>query len=281
MTAIPACCRRAAARLAKSCAQNGYMTAWIGKNHNTPTWENSETGPFDRWANGLGFDYFYGFNAGDMNQWNPVLYENRNLVPASNDPNYHLTTDIADHAIAWMQQVKSIAPDRPFFLYVAPGATHSPHQRPRNGSTSSRANSTGLGQLREETLARQKKLGVVPQDTKLTPRPEGLPAWDSLNADQKRLYARMMEVFAGYGPHCDHEMGRIVEAVRASDADNTLIIYIISNTSAEKPSKLRQRKHLRQTFLCLVASTTGAGNIPEVIHSGCSNFGSRSRKCAA
>ena len=104
------------------------MTAWIGKNHNTPAWETSAAGPYDRWANGLGFDYFYGFNAGDMNHWNPVLYENRDLVPASTDPDYYMTTDFADHAISWVRKVKSIAPERPFFLYVAPGATHSPHQ---------------------------------------------------------------------------------------------------------------------------------------------------------
>ena len=111
--------------------QNGYATAWIGKNHNTPAWETSAVGPFNRWANGLGFDYFYGFNAGDMNQWNPLLFENRNLVPRSSDANYHLTEDLADKAIAWTRQVSSIAPDKPLFLYVAPGANHSPHHAPR------------------------------------------------------------------------------------------------------------------------------------------------------
>ncbi len=110
--------------------QNGYTTAWIGKNHNTPAWETSAAGPFDRWANGLGFDYFYGFNAGDMDHWNPLLYENRNLVPKSADPNYHLTVDLADNAISWTRKVSSIAPDKPFFLYVAPGANHSPHHAP-------------------------------------------------------------------------------------------------------------------------------------------------------
>ena len=110
------------------------MTAWIGKNHNTPAWETSAAGPFDRWANGLGFDYFYGFNGGDMDHWNPVLFENRNLVPHSSDPNYHLTADLADHAIAWARRVKGISPDRPFFLYVAPGATHSPHHAPKEWS---------------------------------------------------------------------------------------------------------------------------------------------------
>jgi arylsulfatase len=214
--------------------QNGYMTAWIGKNHNTPTWEASAAGPFDRWANGLGFDYFYGFNAGDMNHWNPVLYENRNLVPASTDPNYHLTEDLADKSIAWVRKVKSISPDRPFFLYVAPGATHSPHHAPKDWIEKFKGKfDMGWDKYREETIERQKKLGVIPQDTKLTERSAGLPAWDSLNADQKRLYAHMMEVFAAYGAHCDYHMGRIIDAVKQlPDADNTLFIYIAGDNGA-------------------------------------------------
>ena len=214
--------------------QNGYMTAWIGKNHNTPTWETSTAGPFDRWANGLGFDYFYGFNAGDMNHWNPVLFQNRDLVPASTDPNYHLTTDLADKAIGWVRQAKSIAPDKPYFLYVATGATHAPHHTPKDWIAKFKGKfDGGWDKYREETLARQKKLGVVPKDTKLTVRSKGLPAWDSLNAEQKRLYARMMEVFAGFAAHCDHELGRIVEACKElPDADNTLIIYIAGDNGA-------------------------------------------------
>jgi arylsulfatase A-like enzyme len=214
--------------------QNGYMTAWIGKNHNTPTWETSAAGPFDRWANGLGFDYFYGFNAGDMNHWNPILYENRNLVPASTDPNYHLTTDIADKSIAWVRKAKAIAPDRPYFLYVATGATHAPHHTPKEWIDKFKGQfDAGWDKYREETLKRQKKLGVVPKDTELTVRSKGLPAWDSLNADQKRLYARMMEVFAGYAAHCDHELGRVVEACKQlPDADNTLIFYISGDNGA-------------------------------------------------
>ena len=214
--------------------QNGYMTAWIGKNHNTPAWEASEAGPFDRWANGFGFDYFYGFNGGDMNHWNPILYENRNLVPASTDPNYYLTTDLADKAIAWVRKVKSISPDRPFFLYVAPGATHAPHHAPKEWIDKFKGKfDMGWDQYREETFARQKKLGVIPPDTKLTKRSEGLPAWDSLNADQKRLYARMMEVFAGYGASVDFEMGRIIDAVKQlPGADNTLFIYIAGDNGS-------------------------------------------------
>jgi arylsulfatase A-like enzyme len=227
--------------LPKSCGtvgevlrQNGYMTAWIGKNHNTPTWETSAAGPFDRWANGLGFDYFYGFNAGDMNHWNPIQYENRNLVPASSDPNYHLTTDIADKAISWVRQAKSIAPDKPYFLYVATGATHAPHHTPKEWIEKFKGKfDGGWDKYREETLERQKNLGVVPKNTQLTVRSKGLPAWESLNADQKRLYARMMEVFAAYGAHCDHELGRVVQAAKEiPGADNTLIIYIAGDNGA-------------------------------------------------
>jgi arylsulfatase len=214
--------------------QNGYMTAWIGKNHNTPVWEASAAGPFDRWANGLGFDYFYGFNGGDMNHWNPVLYENRNLVPASSDPKYYLTTDLADHAIAWVRKVKSIAPDRPFLLYVAPGATHAPHQVAQDWIDKFKGKfDMGWDKYREETIERQKRLGVIPPNTKLTERSAGLPAWDTLNADQKRLYARMMEVFAAYGAECDYEMGRIIDAVKQlPDADNTIFIYIAGDNGS-------------------------------------------------
>ena len=214
--------------------QNGYMTAWVGKNHNTPTWETSAAGPFDRWANGLGFDYFYGFNGGDMHHYYPVLYEDHRLVPASTNPEYHLTTDLADHAVAWVRKVKSIAPDRPFFLYVAPGATHAPHHAPKEWIEKFRGRfDMGWDAYREQTLERQKKLGVVPPETKLTTRSRGLPAWDSLHPDQKRLYARMMEVFAAFGAHVDHEMGRVVESVRQlPDGDNTLFIYIAGDNGA-------------------------------------------------
>jgi arylsulfatase len=214
--------------------QNGYNTAWIGKNHNTPTWELSDAGPFDRWANGLGFDYFYGFNGGDMNHWNPVLYENRNLVPASTDPNYYMTTDLADHAIAWVEKMKSIAPDKPYFLYVAPGANHAPHHAPADWIARFKGKfDMGWDEYRVQAFERQKKLGVVPANAKLTPRPASLPAWSSLNADQKRLYARMMEVFAAYGAFADDQMGRVVDAVKSlPDADNTIIIYIAGDNGS-------------------------------------------------
>ena len=225
---------RSAGTVGEVLRQNGYMTAWIGKNHNTPGWETSAAGPFDHWPNGQGFDYFYGFNAGDMNHWNPVLYENRNLVPASSDPNYYLTTDLADHAIAWVRKVKDIASDRPFLLYVAPGATHAPHHVPQDWIDKFKGKfDMGWDKYREETIERQKRLGVIPASTKLTERSAGLPAWDSLNADQKRLYARMMEVFAAYGAQCDYEMGRIIDAVKQlPDADNTIFIYIAGDNGS-------------------------------------------------
>lgn len=214
--------------------QNGYATAWIGKNHNTPACETSAAGPFDRWANGLGFDYFYGFNAGDMDHWNPLLFENRNLVPKSTDPNYHLTEDLSDKAIAWTRRVTSIAPDKPFFLYVAPGANHSPHHAPKEWIDRFKGQfDDGWDTYREATFKRQQELGIIPKDAKLTERSEGLPAWNTLNDGQKKTYARMMEVFAGYAAHVDHHMGRIVDAVKAMpNAENTLFIYVVGDNGA-------------------------------------------------
>lgn len=214
--------------------QNGYATAWIGKNHNTPAWETSAVGPFNRWANGLGFDYFYGFNAGDMNQWDPVIFENRNLVPKSDDPNYHLTEDLADKAIAWTRRVSSIAPDKPFFLYVAPGANHSPHHAPKEWIDRFKGKfDSGWDAYRAETFKRQIDMGIIPPESKLTERSEGLPAWDSLNDGQKKVYARMMETFAGFAAHVDHHMGRVVDAVKATpNGENTLFVYIVGDNGA-------------------------------------------------
>ena len=225
---------RSAGTVAEALRQNGYMTAWIGKNHNTPPWEGSAAGPYDRWPNGLGFDYHYGFNTGDMDHWNPRLFENRNPVFVPKDGKYHLTTDLTDKAIAWVQKVKSISPDQPYFLYVAPGATHAPHHVSQEWIDKFKGQfDLGWDAYREQTLARQIKLGVVPANTKLTPRSEGLPAWDSLNADQKRLYARMMEVFAAFGAHTDYEMGRVVDAVKKlPGGDNTVFIYIAGDNGS-------------------------------------------------
>jgi arylsulfatase A-like enzyme len=230
--------------------QYGYATAWIGKNHNTPPWEASALGPFDRWPTGLGFDYFYGFNAGDTSQLEPVLFEGTKLVPRSTDPNYHLSTDIADHAISWINKAKTIDPDRPYFAYIAPGATHAPHQPPKDWADRCKGRfDTGWDRYRETAFARQKQLGVVPADTKLTARPDGLAAWDTLNTDQKRLYARMMELFCAYGEHVDHEMGRVLDFVSTlPDADNTLVIYIVGDNGSSAEGGLEGRTNENTIF---------------------------------
>ena len=220
--------------IAQVLRQYGYATAWFGKNHNTPDWETSSVGPFDRWPSGLGFDYFYGFMGGDMDQWQPTLYENHELVPRSQDPDYILTPDLVDHAIAWLRRTRSIAADKPYFLYMSTGATHAPHQVSPEYLGKYRGKfDMGWDKYREETFARQKELGVVPQDAKLTKRPEELPAWDSLSADQKKLFARMMEVFAAFTDQTDYEMGRLLEVVRSlPDADNTIIFYEVGDNGA-------------------------------------------------
>lgn len=225
---------RSAATVGEILRQNGYATAWIGKNHNTPPWETSEVGPFDHWPTGWGFEYYYGFNAADSSQFQPILYENHTRVPTSTDPKYHLTTDFADHAIAWIEKEKAIAPDKPFFLYLAPAATHAPHQPPADWIDKYKGRfDMGWDEYRKETLAREKKLGVVPQNTDLTARPAEIPAWDSLDPKQKKLYARMMEIFAAYGAHADFEMGRVIDVVkRLPDADNTMIIYVVGDNGA-------------------------------------------------
>ncbi|HKE43821.1 MAG TPA: arylsulfatase [Steroidobacteraceae bacterium] len=220
--------------IAEVLRQYGYATAWFGKNHNTPDWETSQVGPFDRWPSGLGFDYFYGFMGGDMDQWQPTLYENHQLVPRSSNPNYILTVDLVDHAIDWLRQVRSISADKPYFLYMSTGATHAPHHVSPQYITKYKGKfDQGWDVYREETFVRQKQLGVVPQDAQLSKRPKELPAWNSLSADQKKLFAHMMEVFAAFTDQTDTEMGRLLEVVRAlPDADNTLVFYEVGDNGA-------------------------------------------------
>jgi arylsulfatase len=225
---------RSAGTVSEVLRQYGYATSWFGKNHNTPDWETSVNGPFDHWPSGYGFDYFYGFMGGDIDQFQPTLYENHNLVPRSGNPDYHLTTDLTDHAIQWLRRVRSIDPAKPYFLYMATGASHAPHQAPADWIAKFRGQfDQGWDVYRQQTLERQKRLGVVPANTTLTPRPASLPAWESLSPDQRRLFARMMEVFAAFTAHTDYEMNRLLEAVRAQpDADNTLIFYIVGDNGA-------------------------------------------------
>ncbi|TWT85568.1 Arylsulfatase precursor [Posidoniimonas polymericola] len=214
---------------------NGYNTSWFGKNHNVPDWQSSQAGPFDLWPTGLGFEYFYGFVGGDTNQWAPALTENtRPIEPPANDPDYNFDVDMANRAIAWMRMQNAVAPDKPFFCYYATGTAHAPHHAPKEWIDKFKGKfDQGWDQVRAETLARQKKLGVVPEGTRLTERSEGIAAWDSLNDKEKELYARMMEVYAAALAHADHQFGRIIDAIKESgELDNTLIIYIQGDNGA-------------------------------------------------
>jgi arylsulfatase len=220
---------KSAATIGEVLRQNGYATAWFGKNHNTPEWEQSAVGPFDRWPDGLGFDYFYGFMGGATSQYNPALFENRTPVERpTGDPDYILDRDLADHAIRWLKAVNAAQPDKPVLLYYAPGTSHSPHHAPKEWIARFKGKfDMGWDRMREESLARQIRLGVVPKGTILTPRPASIPAWASLSTDQKRLYAHMMEVYAAALAHADHQMGRLLDELKAQGRlENTLVIYI-------------------------------------------------------
>ena len=225
------------APLAEMLRLNGYSTGFFGKNHETAPWEVSPSGPTDRWPTRSGFDEFYGFFGGETNQWAPFLYHGMNPVETPKDPNYNFMTDMTDKAIAWMQFQKALTPDKPFFMYFAPGATHAPHQVPKVWIDKYRGKfDKGWDVMREETLARQIKLGVVPPGTKLAAKPEAIKDWDTLSADEKKLFARQMEVYAGFGEYADAEIGRLIDAVGdTGQLDNTLIFYILGDngTSAE------------------------------------------------
>jgi arylsulfatase len=222
------------ATVAEMLRQNGYITAWFGKNHNTPIYETSMMGPFDHWPNGLGFDHFYGFMAGDTNQLRPYLFENQTSIGTPTAKDYYLSVDLADHALTWLEQAEAVQADKPWFVYYAPAATHAPHQASKELIAKFKGKfDMGWDVYRQQTFERQKQLGLIPQDAVLTERPKSLPAWDSLNADQKRLYTRMMEVFAAYGSQVDHEVGRVLDHVaKLPDADNTMIIYIVGDNGA-------------------------------------------------
>jgi len=220
--------------LAQILRLNGYSTAAFGKYHETPPWEASVSGPYDRWPTGSGFDKFYGFIGGETNQWAPAVYDGVTRVETPDDPNYHFTTDMTDHTIAWTRFQQALTPDKPFYVYFATGATHAPHHAPKEYIAKYKGKfDQGWDKLREETLARQIERGVVPAGTNLTARPAEIPAWDSLTDDQKRLFARQMETFAGFAEHTDHEVGRLVEAIRdMGELDNTLFFYIVGDNGS-------------------------------------------------
>lgn len=222
------------APLAEILRLNGYSTAAFGKYHETPPWEVSPSGPTDRWPTRSGFDKFYGFIGGETNQWAPLIYDGMSRVEPPKDPNYHFTTDMTNQAIKWTRYQKALTPDKPFFVYFATGATHAPHHAPKEYIANYKGKfDHGWDRQRDITLANQKKLGVVPENTKLAPKPETIKDWDKLTADEKKLYARQMEVFAGFAEHTDREIGRLVSAIEElGEMDNTLFFYIAGDNGS-------------------------------------------------
>lgn len=213
---------------------NGYNTAAFGKWHETAAWETSVSGPFDRWPTQQGFDKFYGFIGGETNQWAPYLYDGVTQVELPHDPNYHFMTDMTDKAVAWIKFQKAITPEKPFFVYFAPGATHAPHHVPKEWIAKWQGKfDQGWDKMREETYARQLKSGIIPPNTKLAPKPKAIKEWDALSADEKRLFSHQMEVFAAFLDFTDSEIGRLLKAVEdTGQADNTLVFYIAGDNGA-------------------------------------------------
>jgi len=223
-----------AASIAQILQLNGYNTAAIGKWHLTPDAQQGPAGPFDRWPNALGFDYFWGFLGGETSQFDPVLVENNTIIGVPKEKNFYLNDAMAEQSISWIRNQKAQAPDKPFFLYFATGATHAPHQVPKEWSNKYKGKfDQGWDKLREETFARQKQLGVIPANAKLTLRDPAFPAWDSVPSELRKVYARQMEVYAGYQENTDHAVGLVVHAIEEMGlADNTLIIYIFGDNGA-------------------------------------------------
>ncbi|MCA9073986.1 MAG: arylsulfatase [Planctomycetaceae bacterium] len=225
------------APLAETLKLNGYSTAQFGKCHEVPVWQTSPAGPFDAWpSGGGGFEYFYGFIGGEANQWYPTLYEGTTPVEAKKTPEegYHLMADMTDKAIKWFSQQKSLSPERPFFMYFAPGATHAPHHVPKDWADKYKGKfDQGYDKVRDETFARQKQLGVIPPDAELTAPNSEVPRWDDVPDDFKPVLAREMEVYAGFLEYTDHHVGRIIEGLEKLDIlDDTLIYYIVGDNGA-------------------------------------------------
>ena len=226
---------KSAGTVAQVLKGNGYNTIWYGKNHNVPDWHSSQAGPFDLWPTGLGFEDFFGFLGGDTSQFTPAIFEGTKPVePPVDDEDYHLDEDMADRAVDYIRQQNALAPDKPFFVYYAPGTSHAPHHAPKDWINKFKGQfDHGWDKQREITFENQKKMGIIPADAKLTPRPESLAAWDSLSKEQKELYSRMMEVYAAALAHMDHQINRILDAVEETgEMDNTLIIYIMGDNGA-------------------------------------------------
>jgi arylsulfatase A-like enzyme len=262
------------APLAMTLKLNGYSTAQFGKCHEVPVWQSSPMGPFDGWpSGGGGFEYFYGFIGGENNQWDPALYNGTTPIepPATPEEGYHLTEDLADQAVSWVHQQKALMPDRPFFMYFAPGATHAPHHVPKEWiDRYDGAFADGWDAVREQTLARQKELGVVPPDTELTPRHDLIPAWDDMPDELKPVLERQMEVYAAFLEHTDHHVGRIVDAIEGLGVlDNTIIYYIVGDNGASAEGTVNGAFNEMANFNGMAALET-----PEFMLSKMDEFGS-------
>ena len=229
------------ATLGEILKQNGYATSWFGKNHNTPDWMTSAIGPFDNWPVGYGFQYFYGFLGGDTSQWHPHLYRNTSSIEVPRTPGWNLTTAMANDAIRHIRQMHEIKPDQPFFVYYAPGGTHSPHHpTPEWIAKFKGTYAHGWNEERKRIFANQKKQGIIPAHAQLTPWPSTIPLWDGLSPQEKKLFARQAEVYAAYLAYTDHEIGRVIKTVEdLGKLDNTLIIYISGDNGASPEGTLQ------------------------------------------
>jgi len=232
---------------------NGYATSWFGKDHNTPSYQSSQAGPFEQWPNGMGFDYFYGFVGGDASQWQPNLFRNTTAIyPFQGNPRWNLETAMADDAIQHMKQLKEIAPDKPFFIYYVPGATHAPHHPTPEWITKvsdMHLFDDGWNRVRETIFANQKRLGIMPENAKLTPWPKDLPEWASLSIEEKKLFIKQADVYGAYLAYADHEIGRVIQAVEdLGELDNTMIIYIGGDNGASAEGMINGTPNEFTTF---------------------------------
>jgi arylsulfatase A-like enzyme len=262
------------APLATTLKLNGYSTAQFGKCHEVPVWQSSPMGPFDAWpTGGGGFETFYGFIGGENNQWEPALYNGTTPVepPATAEEGYHLTEDLTDHAVSWVRQQKALMPDKPFFVYFAPGATHAPHHVPKEWIEKYQGTfDDGWDALRERTFARQKDLGVVPQDAELTGRHDEIPAWDDMPEELKPVLARQMEVYAGFLEHTDHHVGRLVDAIDDLGVlEDTVVYYVIGDNGASAEGTVNGAFNEMANFNGMAALET-----PEFMLSKMDDFGS-------
>lgn len=242
--------------MAEVLRQNGYNTAAFGKYHETPPWEISNSGPQDRWPTRSGFEKFYGFIGGETNQWAPLIYDGVTLVETPEDPNYHFTTDMTNQAISWVRFQQALSPDKPFFMYYAPGATHAPHHVAPVWIEKYKGKfDEGWDKIRQQTLERQIKLGIVPPGTKLAPKPPGIKDWDKLSADEKKLFSRQMEVYAGFAEQTDYEAGRLITSLeKLGIIDNTIIIFIAGDNGASAEGQMNGM-YSEMTYFSGIAET--------------------------